>query len=183
MTTIIGVQHSWGCSVHTDGQTTHGDYRRYASRLMSKAVERGSYLIAASGSGAACDAAMYSWEPPLPPAGVDAAAMYQFMITDVVPSIREALEGIGYMMDEEEKHTLELLIAVQGELFQVASDGTVMRHHRGTYGIGSGSGYAIGALAAGASPSLAIQIAADNDTYTAEPFFHWKQAKPGQEIL
>jgi ATP-dependent protease HslVU (ClpYQ) peptidase subunit len=48
----------------------------------------------------------------------------------------------------------------------------------GLYGVGSGSSFALGALAGGATWKQAMQIAARNDVYTAPPFITHRQEKP-----
>jgi ATP-dependent protease HslVU (ClpYQ) peptidase subunit len=48
---------------------------------------------------------------------------------------------------------------------------------KGFYGVGSGSGYAIGALSAGATIEKALEISADNDAYTSGPFIYRTQKK------
>ena len=48
---------------------------------------------------------------------------------------------------------------MNGEVFQITNDFTLLRSSTGIYGIGSGADYAIGALMAGASVEDAIKIA------------------------
>jgi ATP-dependent protease HslVU (ClpYQ) peptidase subunit len=53
----------------------------------------------------------------------------------------------------------DLLLAINGEVFQITNDYTLLRTSTGIYGIGSGADYAIGALMAGATVEEAIKIA------------------------
>lgn len=164
MTTIIGVQEAGCCWMAADSQTTDRD-RAFISHRQNKIVERGEYLIGVAGDGAACDIAQFMWRPPAP----IQPDLYLHMVSTAIPSLKKALVSNGYATSKDEDATLEMLIAVDGQLFHIASDFTVLMRNDGIYGIGSGSSYAIGALAAGASLEEAIDIAADNDMYTGLP--------------
>ena len=80
--------------------------------------------------------------------------------------------------DESDDETkFAFLIAIGGEVFDIADDFAVCLDADGIYGIGSGSSLAIGALKAGASIKKALEIAADKDPYTAGPFIYFEQEK------
>src|SRR5690606_15754986 len=59
-----------------------------------------------------------------------------------------------------------LLVSVLGKVYEVSSDFSTHRRKTKTYGIGSGSAFALGALAAGVDPLTALKIAAKMDTGT-----------------
>jgi len=180
VTTIVAVQHDWGVEIGSDLQTTNGDNRAYNGARMVKQISRDGYIIACGGTAAPCDVAMYLWQPPVVPKVTKKHRpdMYQFAITEVVPSLRLALAEIGYKMDESDKATFSCLLVANGEVFLIESDGTVMHHQSGIYGIGSGGSYAVGALYAGASMMQALETAALNDAFTSGPFVIDTQAKP-----
>jgi len=173
MTTILGVEGLRHATLVADGLTTGSDNRRYTGPGMEKIATLGPYLIAAAGPGAACDAAI-TWTPPTPPARADV----DFIRSTFVPALRAALEARGAAFTPSEDSSLQLLVALQGRIYKIDTDGTVVTHQLGRYAIGSGAGYAIGALAAGASPDLAMQIAADNDVSTSGPFQTATQRRP-----
>lgn len=180
MTTIIGVQSEWGCSIYADGQTTAGDYRPFSDPALRKVVKRGEYLLATAGPGAVSDAVAQGWMPP-PFSGRDG---YREMVTTVVPHLRRFLsKELNYDMSptvEGDKFTA--LIAVHGVIYEVEVDGTVLIHPDGLFGIGTGAPYAIGALYAGADIGSALRIAEVNDVYTGPPFVMEQQPKPGREV-
>lgn len=161
MTTIVGVQYEWGAVVGSDMQTTNGDYRPYNGPAMVKQRRVGPYLVACSGAGAACDVTMYRWKPPDP----GKRSGFRFIVSHVVPSLAAARKAADC-----EEAELTTLLVLGGDLFHIESDGTVLHHERGIYGIGSGSAYAIGALWVGASVEEALEVAAANDAYTSGPF-------------
>ena len=61
-------------------------------------------------------------------------------------------------------------MAVNGELFDIGDDLSVMRNADGFYGVGSGAQVALGALHAGAEAVRAVEIAAKLSIYSAGPF-------------
>lgn len=173
MTTIIGIDDLNDCELIADAQTT-SDNRPYRHSQLSKLVRRGDYILAAAGSGYACDLVQYVWMPP-PWDGSEPAV---FIRSVVVPHLRGTLEGNDWQPNTEKDETLVLLIALAGRIFQIESDFTVLMRSDGMYAIGSGAGYAIGALEAGASSDEAMQIAARNDIYTGLPAERMVQVKP-----
>ena len=100
------------------------------------------------------------------------------MITKFVPAMRECLEENDYKSDPSDKDSgFSMLIAFDGELFDIGDDFSVLLNGDGIYGVGNGAKYAIGALDAGASVEKALEIAAKNDIYTSGPFQIVRQQK------
>jgi ATP-dependent protease HslVU (ClpYQ) peptidase subunit len=162
MTTIVGLQEHDRCTIGADAQTSSGD-RFYASPRQPKVVDLFGALVACAGSGYACDVAMHRWRPPAS-TGIDT---YKHMVTKVVPSLRAAFAEHDVTFKDDE--SFQALIAIEGEIFHIESDFTVLLRDDGMYAIGSGAAYAIGALHMGASIAEAIEIAAANDIYTSLP--------------
>ena len=166
MTTIIARQYEWGCEIGSDMQTTNSDYRPYNGAGLVKQVERGGLIVACSGDAAICDLLMYGWKlPPLPKR--TPTDLHPFMVTKAVPSIRDAIHVAGF---KRGKYEFSALLGIRGQVFHIETDGSILTHQEGIYGIGSGSPYAVGALYAGASVADALEIAEANDSYTSGPF-------------
>lgn len=175
MTTIVAVQSPDGVTFGTDSLVTSN--RKYNHPKMEKITIRGPYIIAGSGEVAACDIAQHIWEPPIPTT-VDKKDLYHFMIAEVIPSLKKCFKESEYKWDAEDDETkFAFLIAVEGEVFEIADDLSVCLDTAGIYGVGSGSSLAIGALRAGASLAKALKIASDVDPYTAPPFVYHSQKK------
>jgi ATP-dependent protease HslVU (ClpYQ) peptidase subunit len=178
MTTIVAQQYEWGCVVASDMQTTVNTHPFKGARMV-KQVERGGWIIAASGPAGPCDYVMHRWTPP-DPSGV--ADVFSFLACEVVPALRaELAEELDYKLADAEGSTMSLILAANGWAYTVESDGTVLDSHQGIYGIGCGSDYAVGALCAGVSVQEAVRIAADNDVYTSGPFTVHRQFKVSGE--
>lgn len=180
MTTIVGIQKPDCAMIAVDSRVTDDNGRIYSHPDMMKFAERGAFIIAGSGEVLPCDIVQNQWTPPRLLAA-DKANIYKFMITKVMPSIREVLTKNGYNFDEQqdkkEGERFHFLIACNGELFDVDQELSVTRDSRGYYAIGSGGDYALGALMMGASPLNALEIAANISVYTAAPFYEVIQYK------
>jgi ATP-dependent protease HslVU (ClpYQ) peptidase subunit len=179
MTTIVAIQHKDKVVFGADSQVTSPNGRISNHPKMIKVSERGDFIIAGSGECAPCDIAQHIWIPPKPTAK-DLLDVYHFMISKVVPSLKLCFKEQEFKWneaDEDGETRFSFLIAVGGEVFELADDMSICLDTKGFYGVGSGSNYAIGALSAGATMEKALQIAMDNDAYTSAPFMYVTQKK------
>jgi ATP-dependent protease HslVU (ClpYQ) peptidase subunit len=172
MTTIIGVQTADGCVIASDSRVAEGG-KVYTHPQMVKAVERGSYIIGGAGDYRALQVVLHGWTPPL----VSAKAkqnLYEFVINKVAPSLKTTLTEAGIEFtkstDNDDKFELQLIIGINGNIFEIDSDFAVAMNDNGLYAIGSGGEYALGALHAGATVLEAMRIAAVNNNGTSAPF-------------
>ena len=163
-----------------DSQVTDGN-RKNNHVKMEKISKKNGYLIAGSGDSQPCDVLQHIFVPPVPTAK-EKEDMYHFMISKFVPAMRECLEENGYKNDKEDKESgFNMIIAYNGEVFDIGDDLSVVLNQDGIYGVGAGSPFAIGALYAGASVTEALEIAAKNDVYTSGPFQVIRQQKSKTE--
>lgn len=172
MTTILGVQNANGCVIASDSRVAEGG-KVYTHPEMVKAVERGNYIVAGAGDYRALQVVLHGWNPPM----VTAKAkqnLYEFVINKVAPSLKatllEAGIDLGKSTDNDDKFELQLIIGINGTLFELDSDFVVAMNDTGLYAIGSGGDYALGALHAGATILDAMRIAAINNNGTSAPF-------------
>jgi len=178
MTTIAAIQYEDRVVIGADSQVTAN--RKFSHPRMVKVSERGQYLIAGSGLSSACDIAQHIWTPPTPTAA-DKKDLYHFMIAKVVPSLKQCFKDNDFRLegDKDEETRFAFLIAVCGEVFDLADDFAVSLDDSGHYSIGSGSSLALGALAHGATLEEALEVAAKKDPYTSAPFYFYEQVKRG----
>ena len=179
MTTIVGVCKNGNVTLGADSQVTDDD-RKNNSSVMEKITKNNGYLLAGSGDATPCDILQHIFIPPVPTV-VERKNLYKFMITKFVPAMRECLEDNGWKSDPKDDSGFSMLIAFDGELFDIGDDFSVLLNDDGIYGVGNGSKYAIGALFAGASVEKALEIAAHNDIYTSGPFQIVKQQKQSKK--
>ena len=178
MTTIIAIQYEDRVVMGADSQVTAT--RKYSHPRMAKITERNQYLIAGAGLSAACDIAQHIWIPPKATLD-DRKDLYHFMIAKVVPSLKQCFKDNDFRLegDKDEETRFSFLIAIGGEVFDLADDFAISLDGSGHYAIGSGSSLALGALAHGATLEEALQIAASKDPYTSAPFYFYEQVKRG----
>lgn len=180
MTTIVAVQYEDKVMFGADAQVTSSNGRISRHPQMVKITERGPYIIAGSGECAPCDIAQHIWEPPTPTVK-DYKDLYHFMIATVVPSLKACFKDEDYKWNEADpdgETRFAFLIAIGGQVFELADDMSISLDSSGFYGVGSGSSYAIGALCAGAAIGKSLEIASRNDAYTSPPFIYLTQKKP-----
>jgi ATP-dependent protease HslVU (ClpYQ) peptidase subunit len=177
MTTIIGVEYANRCVVLGDSRVV-GDSKIYSHPDMVKVVTNGNFIIGAAGDVRALQVILHTWKPPVAVAK-DKDSLFQFMISKVVPSLKQLLTDHNLLdtKSSDKEFELYVLIAFNGNIFEIDSDFAVSRSDSGYYGIGTGGDYALGALYAGATPEQAASIAALNDSKTAEPFITETQLK------
>ena len=176
MTTIVGVCKNGNVTMGADSQVTV-DSTRVNSLIMEKITKNNGYLIAGSGDAGPCDILQHIFIPPIPTAN-ERKNLYKFMITKFVPAMRECLEENDYKTDPSDKDSgFSMLIAFDGEIFDISDDYSVLVSEDGIYGVGNGAKWAMGALHAGASVQEALEVAAKKDIYTSGPFQIVRQQK------
>jgi ATP-dependent protease HslVU (ClpYQ) peptidase subunit len=177
VTTIIGVEYANRCVILGDSRIV-GDSKIYSHPDMVKVVTNGNFIVGAAGDVRALQVILHTWKPPTAVAK-DKENIFQFMISKVVPSLKQQLNDYGLLdtKSSDKEFELYVLIAFNGNIFEIDSDFAVSRSDSGYYGIGTGGDYALGALYAGATPEQAASIAALNDSKTAEPFITETQLK------
>ena len=178
MTTIVAIQYEDRVVIGADSQVTAT--RKYSHPRMAKITERNQYLIAGAGLSAACDIAQHIWIPPKATLD-DRKDLYHFMIAKVVPSLKQCFKDNDFRLegDKDEETRFSFLIAIGGEVFDLADDFAISLDGSGHYAIGSGSSLALGALAHEATLEEALEIAASKDPYTSAPFYFYEQVKRG----
>jgi ATP-dependent protease HslVU (ClpYQ) peptidase subunit len=174
VTTIVAVQLPNKVMMGADSQTTSDSGLIYRHPEVKKIVANGKFLIAGAGDAAPSDLCQYVWQSPTP-RGVEWNDLYRFMITKAMPSLRQCFKDNDFKIDSDT--SFSFLFAIGGEVFDVSEDFSVLRKASGIYGIGSGSGVAIGAIEQGATIERALEIAAENDAYTSAPFVFHTQKK------
>ena len=176
MTTIVAKQYADKVVIGADSLVTAS--RKYSHPKMAKITERGQYLIAGAGLSAACDIAQHIFVPPKATAE-DKKDLYHFMIARFIPALKQCFKDNDFKLEDNDDSETRFgfLVAVNGELFDISDDFAVCLDTSGIYGIGSGASLGIGALKSGKSIRRALEIAAENDPYTAAPFLIMEQAR------
>ena len=93
----------------------------------------------------------------------------RYVTMELLPAIHEVVNTYG---DEDDTDYSRFLAVVRGRVYDIAG-GSWTRNPSGVYGIGTGSGYALGAYAAGADLAEAVEIAAEFDAATNDDVTVW----------
>lgn len=170
MTTLIAFQGPDFAILGADSQVTDGD-KRIISSSTPKIVKLKKYLLAVSGDCRPGDVLTYNWTPP----AYDGTDPVKFMGRKIIPSIILAFKMQGFDYTKEGT-SYSYLLAFAGNIFEIGDDLSITQSNDGLYGTGSGSAYALGALA-GQLPNIgkaeildALAISAKYDINTAPPF-------------
>jgi ATP-dependent protease HslVU (ClpYQ) peptidase subunit len=164
MTTILGIQNSAGNTrILADSRTVAGD-KPMRHHLQPKIRERSEYLLGAAGSGAACDLLLWQWQPPY---YAEIISPYEHMVRLFVPSLRAALDET--CPAKEGEYEFQGLVSLDGTLFLIENDLTVLLDDRGVYGLGTGGNLAVAAYLGGADPYVAMDIAIELDINSGGP--------------
>jgi hypothetical protein len=140
-------------------------------RADEKVFRVGSYVIGFTTSFRMGQILRYGTHLPEPPAGADAAEMAGFLVTQLVPVVRQAFAGHGFSktarftsssdptVSEEGQEVGGLfLLGVAGQIFEIRQDYQVARPATRYSAIGHGAPVALGALhALEAFPELSLQ--------------------------
>lgn len=145
MTTIIGIQGKGFSILASDAMTSIED-RPFIARGMNKVTEIGEYAFAVSGDAIVGHIANHLWKLPR---FTKTMNLDDFVMCRVLPTFRTALILNGYDPKPDDKDAgWEMLLSIQGTVYQIDSGFGWQRDDRGLYAIGSGGAVALGALAA-----------------------------------
>lgn len=176
MTTVIAIETSTGVTMASDTQATLGTDRILH---ISKIMQNGPFLIGGAGDAYTLDLIHYLWKPPVLTTS-DKKDLHRYIVTKVGPSLQELFETNRFYASRknmDDKPAFDFLLAINGEVFNIGDDYSILKSRHGKNAVGSGSLYALGALCAGATLEEAMQIAADNDSKTSGPFEYFEQKK------
>ena len=150
-----------------DSQATGGNSIHKAEKVFGK---NGQLYVGVAGRARYGNVLSYLDVPAVHPAeyaAEDFDAM-AYLVTEVVPAWVEGLEQqFKKIPDQAEDWPDGVgLVVIHGRIFEVGHDFTVTEAMQDFAGVGSGSDYALGALASGKSVEKALEIAVMLDPYT-----------------
>jgi len=180
MTTIIAIQHADHVVMMADSQI-NSDGRPYVHPDMTKIIDTGKHLIGVAGDVTALQAFHHLWKPPAPTSRYRGSA-FDYVVQKIIPSLRTFIAESKIFTDKEKDDgaSFQMLIAINGQVFEIDEALSVAIREDGFFAIGSGAPYAIGAICAGANVHQAMEIAEQNDVNTGAPFITRVQMKLGK---
>lgn len=190
MTTVVAIQGDTFAVIACDSRLSAYDGSGIPYLVTTAGVDTskvalvGKYLIGAAGDVRAINILHYAFTPPTPKANVKGKALNQFITTNFIPALRQCFEAHGY---SKESDNTEILIAINGFIYNIDSDFSWATSTSNTYAIGTGSTYALGALQTMSTRNIptaqiakrnalkALRVAAKFDPFTGEPFITYCQ--------
>lgn len=182
MTCIVGLQTESGTVIGADSLGCAENNKTVRSDV--KVFRSGPFLLGFTGSFRIMQVVRYrpSW-----PAQREGASDHEYLCTDFVDAIRQALRESGCLKRAEEVEAgAAFLLAYKGQLYEGESDFQIGIPKNGMAATGCGFAYALGALASltGSDPkwrvAQALETASQFDTFVGAPFVVRSQLRGGQ---
>jgi len=187
MTTIAAVQGPSWAVIGADSQVSEDTKKYRLPASQSKLVSNRGYLFGIAGELRAVNLLACGFDPPQPGKTVDSIeSLDVFMIRTFIPKLRACFASNEYGKDGE--HGATIIASIHGVLYEIGSSYECMRDSGGLYAIGTGDGYALGAMhaikdmrsrtmaAARDMVKAGIHAAAQYDSCTSEPITIWTQS-------
>lgn len=138
--TVIAALISDGI-VYMGGDRGMGDENYMTSPLTPKVAKNGSYLIGYANSRGTGQMFHYV-DLPTP----DKKNLDKFMRTTFVKAVKRELDEYGVDINNEDKGAADILIGVNGRLFEMSTNDWMVNEYDDYVAIGSGGSYAIASL-------------------------------------
>jgi ATP-dependent protease HslVU (ClpYQ) peptidase subunit len=187
MTTVVGLQGSNWAVVGADTRVVEDGRIFNMPTNAGKIVRKDGYIIGVAGDFRPAQIFAHHYKFPKLPTYTTIDALDKFFTQKFIPIMRETFKEHDFTPSEEDG--VELIVSIQGTIYNISDDYAWARDKRGVYAIGSGSGYAIGALAAIGQPKsaseglaaakAALSIAVNYDNNSGEPFSIYQQVRNG----
>lgn len=164
MTTVVARETRSGVEFASDSQTSWGMHKIMGT---NKVFANGQVVFGEAGSVRGGDVLRYMKVPKFNES-IKGVEVDRWVYTKLIPAISKALQDgqASVSKDGETWSGNHFIAAVGGRAYYISGDFAVVRDPSGIYGIGSGSQFAIGAIAAGATLKEAVTIAAKLDSGT-----------------
>lgn len=161
MTTVIAAKDMKGRVVFAwDTQVTSGVRPKNG---VEKVFANGPVIFGVSGTVRTLNVLRYM---DVPPRGKGDTR--KWIVRALIPAIIKSLKDVDAVLMEDSQANTEshVIIAVDGVVGYLGSDLSFVEDEMGIYAVGSGSQFALGALAADASLGTAMDVAGALDIYT-----------------
>ena len=162
MTTIAVKRDESGIRIAADRQVTQGTY---SESTTEKVFARKGITFCGAGDLRALDIVQYAMKIPQF-RDIDYRNANKWLVKHLVPALRKAFS-------DEEVDLHLLVITPDNTVRYICSDFSLTGLNQSAWALGSGTKFALGALAAGASAVEAVKVAARFDVYTGADIDEW----------
>ena len=147
MTTIAAIQGENWAAIGYDSRLTEDNSKIYTlPKDNGKVNKNGPYLIGAAGDMRAINILTHVFKPPAVNPNLYGAKLDKFISSVFIQDMKHCFEENSYSKDGE--HDSQVIIAVNGTIYEIGDDYSWAHDETGVYAIGSGGGYAMGAMLA-----------------------------------
>lgn len=144
MTTIAAIQGDGWAVIGYDSLVTEDSRTFILPRESGKVGKNGPYLIGAAGDMRAINLVLHTLKPPHPTPSDVGVKLDKFISTKFVPALKSCFDDAQY--GEKGSQDSSVIAVVNGAVYEIGSNYEWCRDQEGIYSIGSGSGYALGAM-------------------------------------
>lgn len=182
MTTVAAVQGENWAVIGYDSRVTEDGQKIFSlPKDNSKLIKNGNYLLGVAGDMRAINLLTHVFKPPAVGVTIYGTKLDKFMTAVFIPELKKCFEDASYSKDGD--HDSQIIVSVNGTLYEIGNDYAWARDEAGIYAIGSGGDYALAALLAtfetrkrtlGTAKALvrqAITVASKLDPSTAPPIY------------
>ena len=89
----------------------------------------------------------------------------RWLVSVLIPHLRRLFNEIAPRRSDDIM-SMQVLVVVNNQVYEIGCDLSVLQKKDGVYAIGSGGRIALGAMKVGADLGKALEVAAENDSYT-----------------
>lgn len=205
MTTVVAIQGDGFVVMGTDSRLSAIDTSGFVSRIhtmnsnVSKILQVSGMLIGVAGDVRAINLVAHALQVPQMSLTLRGKKLDEYVTNKFIPALRNCFDANGYSTPQKEssehiaEQGSEILLAVNGVIYQIDTDYAWSNDASGLYAIGTGEQYAAGALAALIKNKAttipiakkhclnALAIAAKFDPHTGYPYQTYQQDRTSTE--
>ena len=146
MTTVAAIQGENWVVVGYDSRVTEEQKIYTLPKDNGKLFKNGNYLLGVAGDMRAVNLLSYVFKPPAVTPTTYGLKLDKFVSTSFIPELKKCFEDASYSKDGDQDS--QVIVVVNGTVFEIGNDYSWARDETGVYAIGSGGDYAMGAMIA-----------------------------------
>jgi len=147
MTTIASIQGENWAVIGYDARVVEDNDKIYTlPKDNGKLAKNGNYLLGTAGDMRAINLLTHVFKPPVVSPTTYGVKLNKFMSASFIPEMKKCFEDNSYGKDGEQSSTV--IVLINGTVYEIGNDFSWAHDESGVYAVGTGSGYALGAILA-----------------------------------
>jgi ATP-dependent protease HslVU (ClpYQ) peptidase subunit len=144
LTTLAAIQGDGWAVIGYDSRVTEDNRIFVLPKDAGKVVKNGAYIFGAAGDMRAVNLLAHSFKPPVPSATDFGTKLDKFISSKFIPALKQCFDDAQY--GEKGEQDSSILVVVHGRIYEIGTAYDWCHDEAGIYSMGSGSGYALGAM-------------------------------------